>query len=262
MTALESRIGALEEFLSELKAASNGEREVMIDSIDFGNHLAPQTNMPRERSHETYLPVGYDGPASLSNSSLLAIPKQQIPAFPVSLLDTASGIEFSTETITRCVASFFRWHHPYHSVIDKELFLLAYLDSSSPKSYLFLALEYAICALGALSSLNTRHLADRFSTAATRNHEMGGLYDPNDLSIQALLLSSYYQIGKGDFSKAWILSGIGFRMAEDLMYNDEKAKLNQGTPRDIKIDSRRRMFMTCYESDKFSLRHLKWRLVI
>lgn len=197
----------------------------------------------------------YNGTASLSNSSLLTTPTQhfEFPASPVSMFDITSRVEFSAEIITHCVALFFHWSHQYCSIVDREQFLVTYLELSSSKTYAHLALEYAICALGALSCPETRNLAESFSLASTQNFEMGGLYFPSHTSIQAFLLSSYYQIGKGDFSKAWMLAGIAFRMSEDLMYNDKNEEANQGTLRDIDIDSRRRMFMTCYESDKFPL---------
>jgi hypothetical protein len=40
VSALESRIGALEGFLSELKAAPSCEQEAIINAIEFGGHLS------------------------------------------------------------------------------------------------------------------------------------------------------------------------------------------------------------------------------
>jgi hypothetical protein len=155
----------------------------------------------------------YQTPSSLRNSTLLKSslqlrsirhPELCLPNSPQVL------VEFPGYIAIECVALFFRWHYPQCLFVDRDQFLLGFLNHSYASSYVTRALEHSICALGALLSADKtiRDLADNFSKSAIQCLEWGNMLDPQDLSIQALILCSFFQIGKGDFSKAWMLSGM------------------------------------------------------
>lgn len=105
--------------------------------------------------------------------------------------------------------------------VDRDKFLLGFLNHSYTSKNSSRSLEFSICALGALLSPENpiRDLAGSFYDAAVRSLESGGLLEPQESSIQALTLCSFYQIGQGNFTQAWMLSG----MAAAIEFDDPKA---------------------------------------
>jgi hypothetical protein len=155
----------------------------------------------------------YQGPSSLLGSMLLKSDSGSRfahPTPPISPICISIRNDFDSHIVAECVALFFRWHYPHCMFIDRDEFLTDYLKDSGSGKYSSPALKYSICALGALMSTNVkiRCLADKFSIAAIRTLESESLLDRQDTSIEAILLCSFYQIGSGDFSKAWMLSGM------------------------------------------------------
>ncbi|KAH6674935.1 hypothetical protein B0J14DRAFT_448252, partial [Halenospora varia] len=144
------------------------------------------------------------------------------------------------------VALFFQWQYPNCMFIDRDEFLLGYLNHSHGGKHPSPGLEYGICALGALMSpeKKTRDLAEGFFSAAIKSLD---LLTPRDTSIQALLCCSFFQAGQANFSQAWMLSGIAFRMLQDL---GDVNKDNLSYSRSTSRNARWRTFMNCYESDK------------
>jgi hypothetical protein len=94
--------------------------------------------------------------------------------------------------------------------VDRDKFLLGFLNHSYTSKNSSRSLEFSICALGALLSpeKTIRDLAGCFYDAAVRSLESGGLLEPQESSIQTLTLCSFYQIGQGNFTQAWMLSGM------------------------------------------------------
>ena len=150
----------------------------------------------------------YNGPSTLSSSILLNPTGKSFdfPTYPVSPHIQDVSINFSDKMTAECVGLFFRWHYPHCLIIDRDQYLIEYSRHSSS------ALQYSICALGALmsSDMKIRCLADRYAVAAIKKLEVSDLWFPCESSIQALLLCSYYWMGNGNFSKAWMLSGMMF----------------------------------------------------
>jgi hypothetical protein len=155
----------------------------------------------------------YPGPWSLSKSHLIQhtdYKKYILSERPSSLNDVELSGQFPSPIVAESVALFFRWQYPNCNFIDREEFLLGYLNHSYGGKHPSPALEYAICSLGALMSIKreTRNFAQHFSSAAIRTLEVEGLLNPKDTSIQALLCCSLFQAGQGNLSKAWMVSGI------------------------------------------------------
>lgn len=268
VNALEDRVGALESLLNELNPTGNSdngandaanfgfEAETPVyqdtgsvaspssDGSHWGGMVAP--------SHDRQ--TNYLGPSSLRNSRILKSAAEH-PSIHFPTQYKPAHVDVQTEVdghvVAECVALFFRWHYPQCMFVDRDKFLLGFLNHSYTSKNSSRSLEFSICALGALLSPENpiRDLAGSFYDAAVRSLESGGLLEPQESSIQALTLCSFYQIGQGNFTQAWMLSGIAFRMSEEL--NDSNSHGNPSTPRDI--DSRRRTFANCYKSDKLPL---------
>jgi len=84
-----------------------------------------------------------------------------------------------------------------------------------------------------------------------------GLYDSlkmgyvNIPTIQALLLLSAQECGRGNRSQAWLYSGMAFRLLDDLGITIDSSKYSgsvQFSDEDIEI--RNRLFWSCYFWDK------------
>ncbi|KFY26563.1 hypothetical protein V493_04018 [Pseudogymnoascus sp. VKM F-4281 (FW-2241)] len=273
VNALEDRVGALESLLLELNPAGNSDHGATNGAVDIG--FEPPTPVNQDTgsvaspssdgshwggmatpSHERQ--TNYPGPSSLRNSKVLKSavehPTVHFPT-PYKLAHVDVRTEVDGHVIAECVALFFRWHYPQCMFVDRDKFLLGFLNHSYTSKNSSRSLEFSICALGALLSPEKpiRDLAGSFYDAAVRSLESGGLLEPQESSIQALTLCSFYQIGQGNFTQAWMLSGIAFRMCEEL---NDSSHGNPSTPRDI--DSRRRTFANCYKSDKLPLIHSIW----
>jgi hypothetical protein len=158
----------------------------------------------------------YNGPSSLPSSRLLdsaAAKSFTFATYPIPPL----GLDIDNipaRTNALCVDNFFRWHYPQCLTIDRDQYLLEYTRYSSS------AIQYSICALGALMSSDSsvRVLAEIYAAAAMKKLEATSLLYPCESSIQALLLCSYYSIGKGNFSEAWMLSGMVFSLRHQAGY--------------------------------------------
>lgn len=258
VAALESQVESLEAFLADLKTSLP---HVSIrDRAENSTHtvsspIASQylhgsiSNVYLKSGQSLRTSYGYI-PYSLSTSKILQYsnPKEhpQSHASSTTHDNDKLGQPFPRPLITECIALFFQWHYPDCMFVDRDEFLLGYLNHSHGGRHPSPGLEYAICALGALMSpeKNTRNLAEGFLSAAINSLD---LLIANDASIQALLCCSSFQAGRGNFSQAWMLSGIAFRMLE------EPGDVNNGNPgclRSTSRDPRWRMFMNCYESDK------------
>ncbi|RDL39788.1 uncharacterized protein BP5553_04128 [Venustampulla echinocandica] len=262
VTALESRIGALESFLSDLKAAPSCQQERMINVIEFGGQLQTTSawsgmeffdSQSPDASYHSGLTTRlddeamiYPGPSSLYSSMLLKSAGQapsmsQAPPISSTFVDVNNN--FPRHIVNECLALFFRWQYLHSMLIDRDEFFLDYSNTSYTGKHISTALEHSICALGALmsSDMRIRGLADSFSAQATRILELESLLNPKETSIQALILCSLYQIGKCEFSKARMLSGIAFRMSEDITECDQSQRyLDRQPSTQREVDSRRR----------------------
>ncbi|OBT98176.1 hypothetical protein VE01_03713 [Pseudogymnoascus verrucosus] len=265
VNALEDRVGALESLLHEINPAGNSDHGATNDSVNFGfespnpvyQDAGSVASPSSDGSHwggvvapSQDRQTNYPGPSSLRNSKVLKSAAEH-PSIHFSTPYKPAHVDVQTEVgghvIAECVALFFRWHYPQCMFVDRDKFLLGFLNHSYTSKNSSRSLEFSICALGALLSpeKTIRDLAGCFYDAAVRSLESGGLLEPQESSIQTLTLCSFYQIGQGNFTQAWMLSGIAFRMCEEL---NDSSHGNPSTPRDI--DSRRRTFANCYKSDK------------
>lgn len=174
------------------------------------------------------------------------------PASTVSLkhITEIFAINLLDETIANGLLLFFRWQYPYTMFIYREAFLRDHFGDQQNGKYWSPDLLLAVCALGLQMSSDPieRELGDRCYTAAESVCTVSGLPKPSILTVQTFLCLAFYALSKGDMSKSWSLSGIAFRMTQDLGFHKDPQywiihDLSIITSEDIEI--RRRIYWGC-----------------
>lgn len=131
-----------------------------------------------------------------------------------------------------CLRNFFKWQYPDNAMfIHRESFLNDFSNPLSNLSYCSEELVYAIAALGAKCSKdsNLRQLSQSFFDTSKSKIFSRKICHPQINTLQALLCLSLYELGDGNASASWMLSGMAFRMGYDLGF--------QLNPRDWTIAS-------------------------
>ena len=92
--------------------------------------------------------------------------------------------------------------------------------------------------------------------AQFRNGALTGLFESLKAgngqipTIQALLLLSAQECGRGNRTQAWLYSGMAFRLVEDLGITIDSRKYSSVQFSDEDIEIRNRLFWSCYFWDK------------
>lgn len=118
-----------------------------------------------------------------------------------------------------CLCNFFKWQYPDIAMfIHRESFLNDFLNPLSTLSYCSEELVYSIAALGAKCSEdnNLRLLSQSFFETAKTKIFSKKICQPHVNTLQALLCLSLYELGDGNASASWMLSGMAIRMGYDL----------------------------------------------
>lgn len=159
----------------------------------------------------------YHGPTSIYQAG-------QLPALdvsrPLSLLGGVQSSEVSEhfglrdDFITSGLQHFFKWQYPHFMFVYREAFLRDYYYSYYGGKYWSQPLLYAICALGTLMTADTpesdptdSEISHRFSAASESLLMVFGIDKPCVTTLQAFLCLSFYELGRGNLSKAWTYSG-------------------------------------------------------
>ncbi|KAI1847281.1 hypothetical protein JX265_013994 [Neoarthrinium moseri] len=270
VASLESRVAKLETFLAQLKKVPRDERNLLIDSIDFlddsaeyansvdwqGKQTTTSPNNPKAAllRREEAGSVTYHGPTSIYNSAL-AVPNhgsRYISYLPLPLvhpLDTGEGVT------AECISLFFHWQYPQFMFIDREAFILDYQRRSFDSQFCSSALVNAVCSVGALMSSkpDVKQRARLFAQTAVELVMSHGIATSHTTTVQTLLCSAFFEIGAGNISKGWLLSGMAFRMGQDLGFQRDPETWKDGSAdeRSAIKEYRRRIYWGCYVSDKF-----------
>ncbi|KAG7911791.1 hypothetical protein KL906_001112 [Ogataea polymorpha] len=125
--------------------------------------------------------------------------------------------------VTECISLFFKWIYSSSFLfIHRESFLYFFLNNESDSEFVSTELINAICALGAkFSPKETIRLqADSFYNLAKSGIFENGddcfIHESRISKLQTLLCLAMYDLGKGDFTSCWLLSGLAFRMGFEL----------------------------------------------
>ncbi|KAL3444533.1 fungal-specific transcription factor domain-containing protein [Aspergillus insuetus] len=165
------------------------------------------------------------------------------------------GIEDSA--LFKSLSLFFAHQHSQCPFIDPVTFLQDYLKLDHGEQYWSYPLLYAICALGAKASSdgNLRKDAQRLCHISQEmlNTPSPGMQYPDLTVIQALLCCAFFELSAGNHSKGWVLSGMAFRMVQDLgFHQDPRFVVRDGVAGNTAsvYEMRRRIYWGCYIADK------------
>ncbi|KAF5527928.1 putative transcriptional regulatory protein [Colletotrichum aenigma] len=287
VVSLENRVASLESFIRSLQTAPDKERDEMLRTVSFGDHLqaggsrtvenrktAQRTPEDEGRRSTAHLQVDvegsliYHGATSIyranayrptTSNTLGAFSSQSSPNLvSESTFEHVAehfGINLQDELVSDALLQFFKWQYPHFMFIYREAFLRDHFGERSNCKYWSSALLLSICALGTLMSPDKRHrqASEQFFSAAESILIVSGFTKPSIVTVQGFLCLAFYEIGRGNLSKGWGFSGIAFRMAQDLGFQrDPKHWISHDssivTEEDMEI--RRRIFWGCYTSDK------------
>lgn len=165
--------------------------------------------------------------------------------------------------LIQCLSNFFKWQYPdITTFIHRESFLNDFLNPESNQGYCSEELVYAIAALGAKSSpnANIRELASSFFETSRSKIFSEKVCQPQINTLQALLCLSLYELGDGNASASWMLSGMAIRMGYDLGFQmnpkdwaitDDSGPKEHAVLTDMDIMVRTRIYWGCYVVDHF-----------
>lgn len=248
MVGLENRVAWLESFVGRLKAAPSHERDSLLQTVAFGDHL-PAKEGPKPALHSSKEKRSEGSRASIANlqvdleGSLIyhgatsiyrARPDQPVPATggassrnsnPLSgRMSSESnfeyvaehfGINLHDELVEDALRQFFKWQYPHFMFIYREAFLRDHFGDRLNCKYWSPALLLCVCALGTLMSTEERHResSGQFLAAAESILIVSGITKPSIVTVQGFLCLAFYEIGRGNLSKGWGFSGMDFLLA-------------------------------------------------
>lgn len=120
------------------------------------------------------------------------------------------GINLHDELVDDALMQFFKWQYPHFMFIYREAFLRDHFGDRVNCKYWSSALLLSICALGTLMSPEKRHRdsSEQFFSAAESILIVSGFTKPSIVTVQGFLCLAFYEIGRGNLSKGWGLSGM------------------------------------------------------
>ncbi|CUM53032.1 unnamed protein product [Debaryomyces fabryi] len=129
----------------------------------------------------------------------------------------------SFSIIRTSVSLFFKYMYSSSFLfIHRETFLYFFLNNEENCDFVSLELIYAISALGAKISTeeNIRMKADEFySISKTKVLEIANgehfITESSITKLQTLLCLAFYDLGRGELTSSWLLSGLAFRVGFD-----------------------------------------------
>lgn len=163
-----------------------------------------------------------------------------------------------------CLSNFFKWQYPdIATFIHRESFLNDFLNPHSNHGYCSEELVYAIAALGAKCSDDSglRNLAPSFFETSKSKIFSRKICHPQINTLQALLCLALYELGDGNASASWMLSGMAIRMGYDLGFQLNPKDWSITGPQsnfpdhdlitDLDVMVRSRIYWGCYIFDHF-----------
>lgn len=242
VTSLEDRVAWLESFIGRLQAAPAQERDDLLQSMSFGDHLPARrplasTSNPNSdkgqgghytRESIANLQVDLEGSLIYHGATSIYCAHSGRPttgndfgaSSALSKHASASdtnfeyvaehfGISLHDELVHDALLQFFKWQYPHFMFIYREAFLRDHFSDRVRCKYWSSALLLSVCALGTLMSPDKRHRESsaQFFSAAESILIVSGLTKPSIVTVQGFLCLAFYEIGRGNLSKGWGFSG-------------------------------------------------------
>lgn len=119
------------------------------------------------------------------------------------------NLRIEDSVINKALSLFFLYQYPQFMFIYREAFLEDYYDNIHHGKYWSYPLLYAICALGVRASPDekVREKSDVLAHCAETIIMTQALGRPHITVAQSLLCLAFYELGKGNHSKGWLLAG-------------------------------------------------------
>ncbi|KAL7916839.1 fungal-specific transcription factor domain-containing protein [Trichoderma velutinum] len=158
-------------------------------------------------------------------------------------------------TINRSLSRFFRFLSAECLFIHHDTFLEDFFGQVHNNKYWSYPLLYSLSSLGARLGPGQGDLQDADSLARC-SHEMasiGYLETPHTTVVQTLLALAFVELGNGHHVKGWMLSGMAFRMGQDIgLHQDPRFLIHDDSTITFTDDFslRRRVYWGCYVADK------------
>lgn len=120
------------------------------------------------------------------------------------------NLNITDDIITEATSLFFQYQYSQCMFIWYEAFLDDYCENRYGGRYWSYPLLYSICALGATmsSEAEVKGKGDLLFQVAREMLDNQGLHPPNITAIQAYLCLAFYEMGRGNHSRSWLLSGM------------------------------------------------------
>lgn len=235
---LENRVAWLEAFLDRLKSVPSKERDSLLATVTFDDHLSEKVQSGQNQktlslSDTRCMQYGlqpeantllYHGPTSIYPNELVSNQIKGVEQLESSValtgkapterrnyVDVAQhfGIDMDGPAVTDALLYFFKWQYPHFMFIYREAFLRDHFCNPGSGKYWSCSLLFAVCALGALMMEDDlgHGTSERFFGAAESILIVSGLSQPCITTVQAFLCLAFYEIGRGNLSKGWSFSG-------------------------------------------------------
>ncbi|WBW71129.1 DNA-binding transcription factor [Schizosaccharomyces osmophilus] len=230
--ALESQLATLESFLKKVKDAPTNERLKMLESVTFADHLScngrdsDAVNVPKDDSIDFPISLDIRGPNTITFYGPTNVYGSSLRPSSVDAPFQVRQHPMFSPAITYCLKLFFKWQYTQFMYINREAFLLDYYHHYHDGRYCSEHLLYAMCALGSRMAPEPEvvNSSDKYYRLSWDTLMEYGLGRPHITSVQCLLCLGFYDIGMGNNSLGWLLSGLAFRMGQDLGFQLDPRK--------------------------------------
>lgn len=263
--SLEYRVAKLERILKKVKDSPLEDHYPILDSLNLNDLV--NTNETRSTDNGTENPVATDqshlsvyGPLSIYHDKIID-PLRTLHSEPQN--DFTETVKLSKNLdICEKISSFFKWQYTDHFLfIHRDSFLTEFFDLRNENNkgmqsmYCSEDLVYSIVALSSKIS-NTQQVVLESSKYYDKAKKI--IFDklrvPTITTIQSLLCLAFYDLGEGNNSSAWLLSGIAFRMGIDIGFQLNPQNWHINNKRillDHDVEIRKRIYWGCYTADHF-----------
>ncbi|KAJ5097179.1 hypothetical protein N7456_007900 [Penicillium angulare] len=150
----------------------------------------------------------------------------------------------------QAMSAFFQNAYYYHMVLYREYFLRDYKAGQGP--YYSELLFYAIASMGALFCTDNTswELSDLLYKRATELLYDGALNAPSITTVQALLLLGQRDVGCGNHTQGWLLTGLSFRMIHEMGLHLDPNHWKTSHDSEVRCEVLRRVYWACFIADK------------
>lgn len=259
--SLEHRVAKLEQILKKLQDCPLEDHIPILNSLNLSDLV----------SHE-----GIEHTGLRSNQIKNLTDHGSFPIYNDRIIETVSASYSESSNslsdtnklrnnlgICEKISTFFKWQYTDHfTFIHRDSFLTEFFEvkyennsNHQTSTYCSEELVYSIVALSSKISNTSQAESESYEYyKSAKRMVFSKLNLPTITTIQALLCLAFYDLGEGDNSSAWLLSGIAFRMGIDIGFqlNPQNWYINNKqvlSAQDLEI--RKRIYWGCYTADHF-----------